>query len=553
MEGGNVMPTILVVDDVEASRYVMQKILKREGFQVITAEDGAGTLARAAQDQPDLILLDINMPDMDGFEVCKRLKRNPRTEVIPIVMVSATYYDPESRIRGIGLGAIDYLTHPVHKGELLARVYSNLRSKYYYDRAMQDAKRFKLLAEIGNLLSGALTSGQFSREIPEKMMEMFEGLGTALLYRDRSEGRLRWILTGGFLSGIERDPNANIQESEGLLKQSLATRRRIVASRADLLSDPALGRLFNGRTFDGLLLSPLTYKEYSKGLLLIALRRGGLSPEEQHPLEILSSQLTAALLNQEAYRYLQRMNETLSRSNLKLREETIKNKTAFSFASHDLKTPLNAVMGYASLFRKGTLDEEKKKLAIERILSNSKDLLRMVEKALDQFRYTVRETVEVDLGQLIQDEIQNELMPLLFGKEVEVKSRIEPGVRLFISDPDLIKHLLSNLFSNAAKFTSSGTIKITAKKAKDKDQDGIQIVISDTGIGIESDRLPHIFKPFYHRPGYEGSGLGLSIVLEIVRRIQGKIKLKSRPGVGTRFSLWLPKQCDPLPPLDPDK
>lgn len=547
------MPTILVVDDVEASRYIMQKILKREGFQVITAEDGAGTLARAAQDQPDLILLDINMPDMDGFEVCKRLKRDPRTEVIPIVMVSATYCDPESRIRGIGLGAIDYLSQPVNKGELLARVYSNLRSKYYYDRAMQDAKRFKLLAEIGNLLSGSLTSGQFSREIPEKTMEMSGGVGTAVLYRDRSEGQRRWILTGGLLSGIENDPNASIQESEGLLKQSLAARHQTVASRAEVLSDPALGRIFNGRTFEGLLLFPLTYKEYSKGLLLIALRKGVLSPAEPHPIEILSSQLTAALLNQEAYRYLQRMNETLSRSNLKLREETIKNKTAFSFTSHDLKTPLNAVMGYAALFRKGTMDEGKKKQAIERILSNSKDLLQMVEKALDQFRYTIRETVEVDLGPLIQDEIQNELMPLLFGKEVEVKSQIEPGVRLIVSDPDLIKHLLSNLFSNAAKFTSSGTIKITAKKAKNKDQEGVQIVISDTGIGIESDRLPHIFKPFHHMSGYEGSGLGLSIVLEIVRRIQGRIKVKSRPGVGTRFSLWLPKQCDPLPPLGPDQ
>ncbi|WDT79932.1 MAG: response regulator [Candidatus Manganitrophus sp.] len=72
------MPTVLVVDDTETNRYILEKILKTEGFQVISAENGAQTLARAAEDRPDLILLDINMPDMDGFEVCRRLKKIDR-------------------------------------------------------------------------------------------------------------------------------------------------------------------------------------------------------------------------------------------------------------------------------------------------------------------------------------------------------------------------------------------------------------------------------------------------------------------------------------------
>ena len=538
------MPTILVVDDTETNRYIMEKILKTEGFHVITAENGAQTLARAAAERPDLILLDINMPDMDGFEACERLKKDPQTEVIPIIMVSATYYDLESRVRGIELGAIDYLTQPIGKAELLARVHSNLRSKYYYDRAMRDAERFKLMTEIGNLLFTSLASGQFPHEIPAKMMRMFNSVGAAVLYRDRSQERFQWILTGGTLSGLERNPDAAFQEADGLLAQALSKQRRSIVPRAAVAGDPLIGSALAQREMEALVLAPLTYQSYAKGVLMIALDRPLLSPEEEYPLEILSSRLTAGLLNQEAYQYLQRINEVLSRTNLKLRDEARQHQTSFSYTSHDLKTPLNAIMGFASLLRDQLLDEEKKKSALDRILSNSKDLLRMLEKGLDQFRYKAMEAMEVDLSRLAREEIQNEMIPLLFGKEVAVHSRIEPGVRLRLSDPDLIRHILSNLLSNAAKFTASGGIEIRVRKAKDKEQDGVQIVIADTGIGIEPDRLAHIFDQFNHTAGYEGSGLGLTIVHDIVRRLRGKIKVKSRPGAGTRFTVWLPEQGD---------
>lgn len=538
------MPTVLVVDDTETNRYILEKILKTEGFQVITAENGAQTLARAAEDRPDLILLDINMPDMDGFEVCRRLKKNRQTEVIPVIIVSATYYDLESRIRGIELGAIDYLTQPVNKGELLARVHSNLRSKYYYDRAVKDAERFKRMTEVGNLLFASLSGGPFPSEIATKIMQMFDAAGAAVLFRDRSEGHFRWTMTGGIFAGLESDPDALTGETQGLLAQALSKQRRTVLSRAEVAADPSLGRILAGKELEGLVLSPLSYQTYTKGVLLIALRRPLLSPEEEDPIEILSSRMTSGLLNREAYQYLHRTNEVLSRTNLKLREETMQHQTSISYTSHDLKTPLNAIMGFASLLREGNLDDEKKKSAVERILINSKDLLRMLEKGLDQFRSKVTDAAEVDLSELVREQIQNELIPLLFGKEVEAESRIEPGVRIRVSDPDLIKHILSNLLSNAAKFTPTGSIQIRVRKAKEKEEEGAQIVITDTGIGIEADRLARIFDPFSHTSGYEGTGIGLTIVHHVVQRLRGKIKVKSTPGAGTQFTVWLPQYSD---------
>ncbi|WP_168061670.1 hybrid sensor histidine kinase/response regulator [Candidatus Manganitrophus noduliformans] len=539
------MPTVLVVDDTETNRYILEKILKTEGFQVISAENGAQTLARAAEERPDLILLDINMPDMDGFEVCRRLKKNRQTEVIPVIIISATYYDLESRVRGIELGAIDYLTQPVNKGELLARVHSNLRSKYYYDRAVKDAERFKRMTEVGNLLFASVSSGPFPSEIATKIMQMFDAAGAAVLFRDRSEGHFRWTMTGGIFAGLESDPDALTGETQGLLAQVLSKQRRTVLSRAEVAADPSLGRILAGKELEGLVLSPLSYQTYTKGVLLIALRRPLLSPEEEDPIEILSSRMTAGLLNREAYQYLHRTNEVLSRTNLKLREEAMQHQTSVSYTSHDLKTPLNAIIGFASLLRDANMDDEKKKSAVERILTNSKDLLRMLEKGLDQFRSKATEAAEVDLSELVREQIQNELIPLLFGKEVEAESRIEPGVRIRVSDPDLIKHILSNLLSNAAKFTPTGSIQIRVRKAKEKEEEGAQIVVTDTGIGIEADRLARIFDTFSHASGYEGSGIGLTIVHHIVQRLRGKIKVKSTPGAGTQFTLWLPQQCDP--------
>ncbi|WDT79931.1 MAG: hypothetical protein MPW14_22900 [Candidatus Manganitrophus sp.] len=198
--------------------------------------------------------------------------------MIPVIIISATYYDLESRIRGIELGAIDYLTQPVNKGELLARVHSNLRSKYYYDRAVKDAERFKRMTEIGNLLFASLSSGPFPSEIPTKIMQMFDAAGAAVLFRDRSEGHFRWTMTGGIFAGLESDPDALTGETQGLLAQVLSKQRRTVLSRAEVAADPSLGSILAGKELEGVVLSPLSYQTYTKGVLLIALRRPRLSP-----------------------------------------------------------------------------------------------------------------------------------------------------------------------------------------------------------------------------------------------------------------------------------
>jgi signal transduction histidine kinase len=246
----------------------------------------------------------------------------------------------------------------------------------------------------------------------------------------------------------------------------------------------------------------------------------------------------AAFLNQEAYQYLQRMNDLTALQNIKLKDEIASNETKLSYLSHDLKTPINAILGYTFLLQ-DTLTGQERDEALERITVNSRDLLQMIEGLLHDFQHADQK-IDIDIESLVRTQIKSQLVPLLFGKEVEVKSELQPGVKISLSDPSPINHILSNLFSNSAKFTEKGTIQVTTQKAPDNTRDGIKMIVSDSGVGIDAEKLPHIFELFNHEHGYEGSGVGLAIVQDIVKQIGGTINVTSRRGVGTEFAIWLP-------------
>jgi putative two-component system response regulator len=129
----SVAPTgrILVADDTETNREVLEGILTDAGHEVIAARGGIEALELAAQKSPDLVLVDVRMPDMDGFEVCRRIRARTETEFLPVVLLTA-YSELDDRLRGAALGADDFLTTPFNRTELLARVRSLLRLKLYH-------------------------------------------------------------------------------------------------------------------------------------------------------------------------------------------------------------------------------------------------------------------------------------------------------------------------------------------------------------------------------------------------------------------------------------
>jgi diguanylate cyclase (GGDEF)-like protein/PAS domain S-box-containing protein len=153
--------TILNVDDNEATRYATSRILRQAGFEVREAANGAEAL-RLVEENPDLVVLDVNLPDMSGFEICQRMKADTATSLIPALMLSATYMDDQSRVKGLESGADGYLTMPVEPPVLIAYVKALLRIRQAREALRESEQRYRHLFEgIGDAVMVYSSQGRF--------------------------------------------------------------------------------------------------------------------------------------------------------------------------------------------------------------------------------------------------------------------------------------------------------------------------------------------------------------------------------------------------------
>ena len=167
-------PTILIVDDTPANLGVIVESLEQHGFRVLVAQDGEEGLQRAMFVQPDLILLDVMMPGPDGFEICRRLKRHPKTREIPVIFMTSLT-DTEHKVTGFGVGAVDYVTKPLQIEEVAARVDLHLQLHAMQKRLEAQNKQLhhyqetleQQVAEVREAMLEALAAAERG-EIPER-------------------------------------------------------------------------------------------------------------------------------------------------------------------------------------------------------------------------------------------------------------------------------------------------------------------------------------------------------------------------------------------------
>ncbi|MBI1736844.1 MAG: response regulator [Candidatus Rokubacteria bacterium] len=162
---------VLVVDDVEKNVRLLADILRFKGYAVVTASGGRAALEQVSAERPDLVLLDVMMPDMNGYDVCRKIRQDPETAVLPVVMVTALDAG-EERVKGLEAGADDFVTKPIHQAELLARVRSLLRVKHLYDQIgeMNRTLEGRVAAQVAELERLGRLKRFFSPQLAEAIV-----------------------------------------------------------------------------------------------------------------------------------------------------------------------------------------------------------------------------------------------------------------------------------------------------------------------------------------------------------------------------------------------
>ncbi|WGV23355.1 ATP-binding response regulator [Halotia branconii] len=501
---------ILVIDDTPENLNLLSAMLTEQGYKVRSVTKGSTGLRGANAVLPDLILLDVNMPEMNGYEVCENLKANDRTREIPVIFISALG-DVLDKVKAFAVGGVDYITKPFQLEEVLARIENHLTIRQLQQQLQ--AQNQQLQQEI-----------QDRTKAEEKFAKVFRSSPNPIAIATIAEARFIDV-NPSFLKMSGYSLEEVIGHTVTVL--NLGKDTVSIAQTIQLISDT--GSLYN-QEFEF-----STKSGESKTILL--------------SIELIDlGGVQCALLI---------ANDITERK--RLENEFI------SLVSHELRTPLTSTMGALDLLgsgQLGTLTEQGQKvLSIATI--NTERLIRLINDILDLERMKsaqiFMQKVKCNAADLLI--MATETMQAMADK-LQVKLIVHPlSVELW-ADPDRLLQTLTNLISNAIKFSQPGdTIWVSATLTEHKSiklgenedsstQDNLLpsfllISIRDQGRGIPEDKLQIIFERFQQVDASDsrnkgGTGLGLAICRNIVQQHNGKIWVKSNLNQGSTFYVLLP-------------
>ena len=492
---------ILVVDDNLATQYATSHVLRAAGYRVTTAGTGADALRAVADELPELVVLDINLPDIDGFDICRQLRADVSTQRLPIVYLSATFVDDVDKAHGIDAGADGYLTHPVEAPVLVATVKALLRARAAEDAVAISEARFKAVFE--NALNGIalLTDDLIFADANPSMCRIL--------------GREREAVVGRHLSAF----SVIEQQSELSAMSTALTSSREWRGMAPVLNE-------RGEHVE---------LEWSVSTLTMPHLR----------LAIVSDITARMVIEAERERALE--SERLARAEAE-RANLLKDEFLAAL-SHELRTPLNAIVGFATLLRLSqTIAADAQALAsvnaIERnawiqskLISDLLDISRITsgKLELDRQRVSAADAVDAALAS-IQSTAR--------AKKVAIEATLERNMDPILWDPSRFQQVVWNLVDNAVKFSAvGGTVKVRLQQSATT----IELEVTDSGQGISRDFLPHVFDRFRQqnstsRRAHGGLGLGLAIVQQLVQAHGGTVAASSGgDGKGATFVVRFPR------------
>ncbi|WP_431045941.1 response regulator [Roseateles sp. L2-2] len=493
---------VLVVNDDPIGRYTTVRQLHAAGFPTVEAATGAEAL-RIADQALSAVVLDIHLPDIDGFELCQRLRAQVSTFRLPVIHLTAAYLTDEDKVRGLDAGADAYLTHPVEPAVLVSTIQALVRTRTAEDAMRRSEAKFRAVYA----------------QAPGGICLLKAGDGTLL---DANPAML--ALLG--LGPDEGDAVIGRPLTDFVGEPDLPAARAFVAA----LGQDGLHAEFALRSNDGAdvpvewTASPPIESGVCMAMAADISQRQVLARQRQELLDRERSARSEA--------------EALSR----MKDDLI------AVLSHELRTPLNAIMGWTHVLQRHSPPELLAK-GLSAIDRNVTIQARMITDILDMSRMNIgklplaRERVEA--GEVLRTAvaaIQHTLDES--GHRIELELRDEATVLL--ADSGRLQQVVWNLMGNAAKFSPRGSAIRLSLHAQDA---GVVVEVRDQGQGIAPEFLPHVFDRFTQSDAassrqHGGLGLGLAIVKSLVEAHGGWVDVRSEGrGHGAAIRFWLPGEA----------
>jgi CheY-like chemotaxis protein len=510
--------SILVVDNTSTNRLLLSQMLTKQGYKVRGVENGAKALKAAHKAPPDLVLLDIKMPKMDGYEVCKQLKAHKQTQEIPIIFLSALD-EVTSKVKAFEVGGVDYITIPFQPGEVLARVKTHLELRLMQKRLEEQNARL--------VRQNAMLEAQREATVDVAILVVDEH--RKVLYYNQQFVKL-WQIPQTIVDSQEDNkliefvlpqlefPNEFLEKVEYLYERS----NEISQDEIPLKDGRIIERHSAPMIFPG-------GENYGR-----VWHFRNITERKRAEKKLQQAKENAEIANHAKSEFLAHM-------------------------SHELRTPLNAILGYTQIFKRDQSLMEKYGKPIDTIHRCGEHLLMMINDIFALYKLEAGKLeLEPKIFQLpdclktVVEIMQNRA----HSKSISFIYQVPPDLPSYVKGNEkLLRQVLLNLLGNAIKFTEIGSVTFTVEMRKTEptqvtdvqtpieQHQKISFQVKDTGIGISPKRLEEIFLPF-HKVGdrgfqTEGAGLGLAVSRRIVRLMGSELSVESTPNQGSVFGFEL--------------
>jgi signal transduction histidine kinase len=536
--------SILVVDDLQEKLLVFNTILEELGQDLVMVRSGSEALREVLQREFAVILLDVNMPDIDGLETARLIRQYKKSAHTPIIFITA-YADEMQTAQGYSLGAVDYILSPVIPDVLRSkvRVFVELYQMQQRTRAMageqvararaeaariaaeETTRRSNFLARASHELGASLELEQGMRRLLELVVPQLADRA-AVVVDAEADRPLLFCKTGN-----EIQPVAGYSQLDANLREAL---QRVVRE----------GLPLEGET----VCYPLRIGDRTLGALALASDHAapGLLPRDLVTLQELVSRAAIALDNARLYSSLQREIERSRAAEESLQDSNQRKDEFLAMLSHELRNPLAPIRNAVEVMRRVAPPDPKLTMAREVVDRQVSLLARLVEELLDVSRISQGKIVlkrePVELARVIAHSVET-ARPLIDARNQTLSVSVPAAPVWLSADFARLSQVLSNLLNNASKYTGEGgRIELAAAAGEGE----ASIVVRDNGAGIEPQLLDRVFELFVQGEraldrGQGGLGIGLTLVKRLVELHQGRVHAASDgPGRGAMFTVTLP-------------